>query len=559
MGESCSAILKLEERPPLMKEPFPSSKPSGGPDLRNLISILRFSLASLSVLLVLLFLYTAVRRMPYPFDLEWIESGILVSVDRLHHGLPLYTAPSLNYIPYLYAPLYFYVCAAVAKVTGVSFFTLRLVSTMSALATLALLFAFVRTETRDTLASLAAMGLFAAMYPVSGAWFDIGRVDSLFLFLFLLALFCTRYTHPLLAALVWTLAFQTKQSVLPLAIPFLLTYWDRTRIFRLVLAVGGYLGMAGGSILWLSHVTHGWYSFYIFDTVAGLPGVARMLALYLPEVLFEPVGLALVMVAAAVLLAPVRWRTRRNLFYLLGSLLLYPAFWYVHWHRGVGNTMLAIYLWTALLFGLAVARLLRLAAAWDAAAARPAFQVGRRGLAPATTLILLATLVQLGADLYSPGQYIPSSLTVQARSAFERQVRSIPGDVYVLNHSFEDVSAAKQPFAEGEAIGAVVDANGPWRERTVQSLRQAFRSHRWAAIALDESPATYSKWFTPEDIAAYPVRVPAAGSEAPRFLTSQPQVLLLPCSSLTDGSAAKLSPSGIAPDVPACEASTTTR
>ncbi len=515
--------------------------------------ILRFSVVALSSLLVLLFVYTAVRRLLYPFDLEWIESGILVSVDRLAHGSPLYSAPSLNYIPYLYAPLYFYVCAAVAKFTGVSFLTLRLVSTASALATLALLFAFVRKETRNTLAAFAAMGLYASMYPVSGAWFDIGRVDSLFLLLFLFALFCTRYAHPLVAAAVWVLAFQTKQSALPLAIPFLLTYWDRQRIHRVILGVGGYVAMASGSIAWLNHATHGWYGYYIFGAVAGLPGVTRLLALYVPEVLLAPLGVALVMICGAGLLAPVAWRTRRAVFYLLGSSLLYPAFWYVHWHRGVGNTMLAIYLWTALLFGLAVARLLRLAAGWDASDTTPQLRLGSQMLAPGSTLILLAILAQLGAGIYGPGQYLPSSLTLLARTALEHQVRAIPGDVYVLNHSYDDVAAGKQPFAEGEAIGAVVDAKGPAREQTVRALRQAFLAHRWSAIALDDSPSNYDKWFTAEDLAAYPVHLPTVGSEAPRFLTSQPHVWLLPCNSLRSGLAAQLAPTGVAPVVPGCD------
>ena len=540
--------------PQLSPQLSPQTGTQTSPQPGAIEGLLRCFVVGLSLLLVCLFLYTAARRMRYPFDLEWIESGILVSVDRITHGLPLYAEPSLHYIPYLYAPLYFFVCAAVAKFTGVSFFTLRLVSTLSALATLVLLFVFVRKETRKGLAGSAAVGLFAAMYPVSGAWFDIGRVDSLFLFLFLLALFCTRYAHPVVAAVVWVLAFQTKQSALPIAIPFLLTYWDRARVHRVILALGSYLMLAGGSILYLNHLTHGWYSFYIFGAVAGLPGVTRLLALYVPEVLLAPVGLALVMIAAAALLAPVRWRTPRNVFYLLGSLLLYPAFWYVHWHRGVGNTMLAIYLWTALLFGLAVARLLRLAKEWDRAVQRPALRLAGSVIDPATTLVLLAILAQLGAAIYGPGQYVPSPVTLQARKAFEQQVRTLPGEVYVLNHSFDDLSAAKQTFAEGEAIGAVVDAKGPWRDRTVDEVRQAFAAHRWSAIALDDAPSTYAKWFTPEDIAEYPVHVPAAGSDAPRFLTSQPQVLLLPCSSLTSGLAARLSPSGVAPSVPACNA-----
>lgn len=84
--------------------------------------LLRAAIVVFSFFFVLLFLYTAARRMRYPYDVEWIESGILVEVMRIAHGQPLYTAPTLDYIPFLYGPLYFYLAAALSKVTGLTFF-----------------------------------------------------------------------------------------------------------------------------------------------------------------------------------------------------------------------------------------------------------------------------------------------------------------------------------------------------------------------------------------------------------------------------------------------------
>ena len=73
-----------------------------------------------------------------------------------------------------------------------------------------------------------------------------------------------------LQSLLWTLAFQTKQSILPAA--FVMLCFDfgmhRRRLQRtltgvLVLALG-----AAGTVLWLNHATGGWYSFYVFTVPA---------------------------------------------------------------------------------------------------------------------------------------------------------------------------------------------------------------------------------------------------------------------------------------------------
>ena len=88
-------------------------------------------------------------------------------------------SPRLHYVPYPYSPLYFWVSGALARVTGVGFLPLRLVSLVSSLGLCAVLVRIVWRETGDVVAGVVASGLFTATFAVSGAWFDIGRVDSL--------------------------------------------------------------------------------------------------------------------------------------------------------------------------------------------------------------------------------------------------------------------------------------------------------------------------------------------------------------------------------------------
>ena len=504
--------------------------------------ILRAAVIALSAFFVLLFLYTALRRMHYPFDLEWVESGILVSVARIVHHQPLYTAPSMDYIPYLYAPLYFYVCAFVAKFTGISFFTLRLVSTLSALGSLAILFAFVYRETRDWFAAIATVGVFVSLYSFIGAWFDIGRVDSLFVFLFLLALYCTRFAHPIVAAIVWTLAFQTKQSAIPIAILFLLTYWERERKSRVVIGLTTFAVLAWSSIHLIDHANGGWYNFYVFGATKGLPPVMRMGALYIPEVVLAPLAVALLVIAASAVLVPSSLKSRTARFYLIGSFTTFMAFWYVHWHRGVGNSMQVLYAWIALMLGIALHRIM-------SALAKPESPL-QAWTPRLQALLLLAVCIQLASQIYNPGQYIPPASQREAREALIAQVQQIPGDVYIVNHSFDDVLANKQPHAEGEAIGAIIDAfPGTWRERVIDQLHTDAVQHRYSAIVLD---GYYKDWLKPDTLAEYPVIVPAAGSDAGTYLTSQPPIVLLPCSAVTDGTAQRIVPEGHVMDARAC-------
>src|ERR1700753_796975 len=92
---------------------------------------------AVSGMFFVLFLWAACKRMVYPFDVEWIESGILVSVLRILHGQGMYVAPTLHYIPFLYTPLYMYAAAGATKLVGVThgYLGMRLVSTLATLAT----------------------------------------------------------------------------------------------------------------------------------------------------------------------------------------------------------------------------------------------------------------------------------------------------------------------------------------------------------------------------------------------------------------------------------------
>src|SRR5437899_11890330 len=75
----------------------------------------------------------ALTRMRFPFELEWMEGGVLDHVRRILAGQPLYVAPSLRFTPFIYPPLYFELGAVVCRVLGPGFAQLRLLSFLASL------------------------------------------------------------------------------------------------------------------------------------------------------------------------------------------------------------------------------------------------------------------------------------------------------------------------------------------------------------------------------------------------------------------------------------------
>ena len=482
---------------------------------------LRVLLPALAAFLLLLFLYSAARRLRYPFELEWVESGMLTSVLRLVHGQGLYVAPTLHFVPYLYAPLFFYLSAALTKLTGIgsdSYTALRLISIASTLGTCAIIFAFVRSESHNRLASIAAAGLYAGSYVLAGTFFDIGRVDALFVFTLLLSLYTQRRGNILLAALFWTLTFQTKQSALPLAVLILLAEWPRPR--RLLTGLGAFAVFSGSSVLLLNHLTGGYYGFYVFGVTRALGILPRQAILYIPQTVLQPMPVAWVTIVAGTLFPTLPRRSTATLFFSVVSFAIFAGIWFVESHKGASaNAIMPVYAWTAVLFGLAAARLLNGSTASEALA--PHLPAPRTRV-----LVLLALIIQLVSLIYNPGAYLPSALAYRAGADFLAQLRSLPGDVYILNHGHDGELAGKPSFAEGEALGAVIDAHlGNLSADLRRQFNEALQSGRYSAFVVDDPEPFNTSWHAER---FYPNAI-AAPAFSGKFLTSQPQWFLLPC------------------------------
>src|ERR1700724_1957007 len=68
------------------------------------------------------------RRLAYPYDLEWMEGGMLGHALRLAQGEGIYAEPSARFVSFAYTPPSPIVLWLLAPVTGVGYLPARAVS-----------------------------------------------------------------------------------------------------------------------------------------------------------------------------------------------------------------------------------------------------------------------------------------------------------------------------------------------------------------------------------------------------------------------------------------------
>jgi len=144
----------------------------------KLLLVGRALLLALSAWLVVSFAWVVVQRFRFPVEVEWMGGSILDHVERVRRGESPYVAPSARFIPFLYPPLYYWVSAAVSRVTSV-FVACRVVSLVATLANAGFVYALARRFGASRFWSAVGVGLFFGAYSLTGFWYDIERCDSL--------------------------------------------------------------------------------------------------------------------------------------------------------------------------------------------------------------------------------------------------------------------------------------------------------------------------------------------------------------------------------------------
>lgn len=429
-----------------------------------------------AIFLIALLAYTTWHRIGFPYELEWLEGWTVESIKRLGEGKSLFVAPTIDWLPYIYTPLYTYVSAGLAEIVGVGFLAPRLVSLASAAGALAFAFAIVRRETRSVPFALVAAGFLAGTYPLSGTWFDVARVDTTFLF-FVLAAFWTARSFPtargsLWAGILMALAYLSKQTaLLPLASVSLYSLSELRGWKRVVLpCVAG--GIIGGSTLLFSYLSDGWY-FYYTITVPSLHGFGQEQQLVgywtqdLGWTLAIALGLGLVHLARAL------WMKRHAyfVFYATATVGMLGAAWTSRLHGGGWiNVLQPAHAMLAILFGLALVDLRDLTRRWGTIGA----------------VAYALPMVQLGLLAYQPAPHIPTASDVADGDAFIAALTDIEGDVYTPMHAYLPTLAGKRSFViDGYLLTVLRTGDERVVNELLKEFQEAFVNQRFAAVVID--------------------------------------------------------------------------
>jgi hypothetical protein len=441
---------------------------------------------------VVVYLWIALHRLDYPYELDWMEGGSVEMVNRVLAGQSLYAAPSLTFVGWTYPPLYWLASAGVAAVTGIGFLPLRLVSLVGSLVAMGTLAKIVASESGDRTAGAAAAGLFAATYSLSGSWFDVGRLDSMFLAMTLLTLAYGRRAQGvrggLLLGFMAFLAFFTKQAALVAVVPALgwLALTRRTTGITALLTLAV---LVLGSTAGLDAITGGWYRYYVVSELAGQGWAApEWLGFWRQDLFSHLWPLCILLVAAltvtvgravrgtghrrGMLVAPLGYQAASA-----AGLLL--AAWFSRIHTGgYLNVLLPAYAACALIGGLAYARL------------RAQGLIGSL----LATVVIVAQLVLLA---YPIEAQIPSRHDRLAGTELAAALRTLRGPILILRHPWYGTLAGKGSFAQDDAIHEVLRSQAGMGSRVLRaSLSHALNRYHIQTVVLDGY--TSESWLAPQ-------------------------------------------------------------
>jgi len=488
----------------------------------------RLGAALLGLAAIVTYLVIALFRLTYPFPLEYLESNSLVEVQRVLTGHGLYAAPTVGYVPDGYPPLYFAVSAAAASVLGLSYLPLRLVSLVSSLVCFAILARLVQRETASAAAGIAASGLLAATYFVTDTWFDVARVDSLFLALSVAALYAARWMRrpggAVTLGMLLAAAFLTKQNGLAegVAVLTVLAFGRRQRLAWL--AALTYAAVLSTSTLALGLTSHGWYVYYVFVLMTKQTLQYAAFAQFWTVCLLPVLGIACCALVLGVRRTPLVLAAG-------GAALVVEGYAALVHSGGAVNDVLPAYLTVAMLAGLAMGGDPGGLAGWCAgrlgrsriAGGRPEL-TGRWAGAAAAALVTAQLAVLVSG--FRPGQAIPTSADRVVGQRLTSGMRALGGTIAVPSDPGLGLLAGLPTVAHQGATDDVLRASAP-------ALSAGFRRSAARAVAAQRFSAivTYSAGPPngfPSDLMRYYRRCPQ------KLLAGVPQTVFEPVAGLPE-------------------------
>jgi hypothetical protein len=477
-----------------------------------------------------------------------MEGGLLHHAQRIRDGNGLYVPPSVDFIPYLYTPLY----PTLIALFGISYQVGRALSVLAlvGIAVVALLsLAGARHAHLRRGPALAggvlALGLFAAVYPYVEGWYDLVRADTLFLFMVTAGLAAlpgwartgkgpTGHARVAAGAAILALAFYCKQTgVIYVALGGAVVLAAAFRRLPVYVVTAAVVGLGGTAILNVR--TDGWFWVYVSKIHRAHDFNMDRFWKSFGNILLHFPAMTIVVAAAlvAVLVTTIiEWRSRRSPVYIQQAepLLLWSAAFAVSTVVGaIGwgtefahfNAYMPAFLHGALAAGAALPAIYACARRWWGE--RPHIEIFASGVTIAFALPLAITCF---THTWSPSKFVPAYRDEAAGDALIARIRAIDGEVWMPSHPWYLQLAGKTPRVHRMGIKDVTVR----QPRVIEGLDDVLNRHRFAALVLDERDVHLYG-----EVAAVPrnyrVALKLPENERPRLFTGakiRPETIWLP-------------------------------
>lgn len=444
-------------------------------------------------------------RASFPLDLEWMEGGVLIHAQRIAHGQGIYVPPSVDFIPFLYTPLYPALLALLSFVAPLGYLMGRLVSIAAFATALVMIVVTASGEgagrTRKVFASLAGIagaGAVAASFAFTGHFYDLVRADSLLLALQALTVWLAyrgqTWKSAALAGALIALGFLTKQTAtivgIGIGVGLLLTNLKR----GLVYGAAATTVLAGGIGL-LVATSHGWFWTYIFklhQSHAFRKDAVNDIAWPFTHQFCWPMVAALVLATVGLALSRRLRRADAILWAMaiageVAALIGFATQW------ADSNAFIPAVFFPAFAAAVLVARLCEVALTgrrWGALAvsAMATLLLGAQSLHTAEPTPargharspVLRGWPSLGTALPTLASAVPSARDRAAATRLLDELRALPSPLFIPFHPYYAVLVGKQPFVHRMGVHDVEAALGRAR-----GLDQSVADQRFAAIVLD--------------------------------------------------------------------------
>jgi hypothetical protein len=437
----------------------------------------------IALIFIAMFFFTAIPRLLYPYDLDFIEDSMLMQSLRIAHGQSIYMPPNADFNPHVYMPLFPWLGGMLFRISEPSLPVLRLLSLGATLATTILIYWIAKRESGLNWIAITCTGLFLGGYHINGFWYEVARVDSLFVAFLLGGLALANYAVDsdwglILSATVFALAAFTKQTgflvAAGLAIYLFIIIKHRAWIFVITFS-----GLTIVPMLILNWSTKGWFFYHIFHIGSADPiEMGRLVNFVIKEIFGVMAGISLMALLAGLL-------GGQN----FGLKILYKQ----PWLMGIGLAVMISGLGRMRVGG----NLNNLMPAYTLLCLAPALLMKNSKQSASFEytnnagwiryrdwFILLILLIQFVLCRYDPRRYIPSHAMRARGDQLVQRIASIQGNVFIMMHPYYTILAGKEASTQIATLWYV-------RHRGDLPLPADFvnriQSHYYSAIISDES------------------------------------------------------------------------